>query len=885
MSKHCLLQILVAKIAFVPLTSALGDTLLQLWPEQNLLDEAPKHWYQYIKALLHHTLDTQTVMPIDQDLSALLFNLNCSTSFALIEVLHSDRNNKPNSINYKRTQNHYTFKNNMTVIQAIGEILHGSYLYKSCFEKSMENLFFQAFFVHTWLFDLDKTLVINLTIMEMDLVNDICVLNYLLVTLPTSFLGEAKYCGKQPPFSLYPPEHFVFVQYKLDTTSQTHHYVKIHYSVSDPGLLKSIDPSLFNDKSDILLLHVHQMGGFSTYTIKSFLVQVHKLYMLILQPVDCSNRSILVFDGPGPFSPRITAHNKTHQMSSFQSFVQTLTSLQQVDSCLLNYFPIQSSSVHTISVTKRALFLYSQEICTLSPCIMLLKTHISFQLNVTLAHMNYFVNGSLHCFYGGFSVLELHPQIQEELTCKPSAKHNVHQNLYSQRSQIFCILYWYKAYSFVDVDLHISMVKCRAVKIDICAQTMCFYMDLLNNPKHCETYFNSLYLQFGINITHKNTQLMAGIHRTMKMVNVDMQNQSCVVVQARNEGLLHLFGRASLSTCTIFFNFAFFCKSYVMYQITGNISRQTFHMHTSGSADEICFTTVLGSNGSLSLLCQKFQRFLSGSFKAPFFSMKVLKQHTGKRNDMFYLMLLQDQSSAVEFVVKKCVYVSSPSECGVSIVNHPLRCVFPENEMLKQFSSETAYQSPFNYPLTTSPFKKEIFTLSFSMNLERVDSVQALALMLVNNDRYARLEFTFTRYQHRRLLRRFDQNEDSNMEISFPPPATQQSVLVIWIHDNSSDLHTAKKLSSQTQSPINGSEIMWFDVETDTMEQYVLHVLTAVTSWIDAVVLCRNVKGHLPTATSDKSLRELLSLLEEIYPTCIIDALFIGLLFSWKVSS
>ncbi len=895
MSRHCLLQFLVANIVLVPPTYAMGDRLLQLWPDQNMLDESPKYWHQYIKSLLHHTLDNQRVMPIDQDLSALFFELYHSTLHKLMEVLHGARKNNPDSIKCTRTQNGNTrtFKNNITVLQAFGQILHGRYLYKSCIEKlMMESSDFSVHIIYTWCFNLDKTLAPNLTIdqIEIDRVNDICVLNYLLVRLSISVHGQVRYCGKQPPFSLYPPNHVVFVEYRLNITAKTHHHIEMHHSVFDPGILKSIDPwihgSIFNNKSDTLLLHVHRIGVYPVHTIESFLVQLHKVYNLILQPIDCSNRCILVFDGPGPLSPRLTAHNMTHQMSSFQSFVQTLTSLKQVDSCLLNYFPTESSSVHTISVTERALFLYSQQICTLSPCIMLLKTQNSSQVNITLTHMNYFANGSLGCRYGGLSALELHPQIHEELICKPYAKQNVHPNLYSQRSQIFCILFWYKEYSFADVELHVSMVKCRAVRIDICAQAMCLHTD-------CETYFNSLSLQFGVTVTYEElvfTKFMGGGHR-MKTVHIVMENQSCVVVQARNEGLKkHLFGtgalvRAFLHTCSMVFNFNFFF-SYVRYQITGNISSQTFRMHTFGLADEVCFTTTLGSDSSLMVQCQQFQRFFEGPFRAPFFSMRTIKQSKGKKNDVFFLDLPLERSSAVDFIIKNCPFVDSPSECGVSNFMFDLerfRRIFPENKMLQQFVYQVAHQSVINFPLDTSPLKKELFILCLTTDIKFADSVHLVGLSLANDNIQGYLTLPFTTYQRRRLVKIYEQNEDTYIELVFLNQTEQQSVLTIWILDNSSDLHNVKKVPCQSlpQKPL---KMDCYETHTPTKEQYNLHVSDKALSWTDAFSLCRNVEEHLPTTTSNRGLRKLLSVLEKVYPKFVIEALFVGLLFSQKVS-
>ena len=119
--------------------------------------------------------------------------------------------------------------------------------------------------------------------------------------------------------------------------------------------------------------------------------------------------------------------------------------------------------------------------CAKHVCVLKVTTHLNYSLNITVLRMKVGLNDRLKCVYHGLSI------IGEKLVftfCVNKPKRTIYRSIYSEKSQLWIILFWYKEYSTINVTVSLSKTKCRFVIFDPCEfVSRCFSIGA-NCPSH-----------------------------------------------------------------------------------------------------------------------------------------------------------------------------------------------------------------------------------------------------------------------------------------------------------------------------------------------------------------------------------------------------------------
>ena len=114
-------------------------------------------------------------------------------------------------------------------------------------------------------------------------------------------------------------------------------------------------------------------------------------------------------------------------------------------------------------------------VCLDYVCVIHINTEINLHINVTF---NKIVFESIYnptCKYGGIVAAEFLDYEYKESTTICSEQINQSRSLYSSKSSLVLILYWYKMYQKITASLTLSLTRCKPVTIDLCEfNNLCF---------------------------------------------------------------------------------------------------------------------------------------------------------------------------------------------------------------------------------------------------------------------------------------------------------------------------------------------------------------------------------------------------------------------------
>ena len=99
--------------------------------------------------------------------------------------------------------------------------------------------------------------------------------------------------------------------------------------------------------------------------------------------------------------------------------------------------------------------------------------HASKNHHVNLTITDYFYEGldSAGCSYGGLAAFEIIKGINHEILSLCNKKTNLltkHRNIYSAEEKLLVVVYSYRNYSRIRVQLKISSTVCEVIRVDIC---------------------------------------------------------------------------------------------------------------------------------------------------------------------------------------------------------------------------------------------------------------------------------------------------------------------------------------------------------------------------------------------------------------------------------
>ena len=266
------------------------------------------------------------------------------------------------------------------------------------------------------------------------------------------------FCGYHSNTNIYPRGRFLALVIGLHR--DVIYNVNASFSVMDKGL-----STVYENKKRQIHSVLYQLTISGQFSIFTFTFQLKKIYYMILKCLKLAE-SLIVYDGPGIFSPIIRKESDTFTTSSFQCVVQILSLFHMVNVSYdqyIKYIPRKIKHIKSIRLSKVVRKEFSTDECITNPCIIAIDTDQKFHINATVLTFEYLGDDqeSSSCRYGGLvSVEQFHSENKEGLAlCEDNFI--VSRSFYSTHSKLILVIYSHEGYSKIKATLILSKTKCE----------------------------------------------------------------------------------------------------------------------------------------------------------------------------------------------------------------------------------------------------------------------------------------------------------------------------------------------------------------------------------------------------------------------------------------
>ncbi len=402
-----------------------------------------------------------------------------------------------------------------------------------------------------WKFFLDKLFSLNLTFHSLEFISGSvnfaggflhCHLGRLSIIDSEHQEFEAfQFCGQHAGFSLLPE----FGQLDVRTTVYpiTVFQVNATFCLMDKGLIYNLNhhkPATLEiisstiDKSATL---VKQFWSISPAQISLvYVIEVTKIYTLTLDLSVINFSNIRVLDGPGFLSSRAQKRKNLFESSSFSCILQAMSAGLDFQTQAAHYSANPQPVTKYESPENNSVHFPAPHICGNAVCLLQIRTVFKFQINVSVVKVIYKGQPSETCKYGGITTATLENGLYKEnqIICKNhnhQGETSPNRNFYSLNSSLFVVVYWFEAYSHVDVSVIMQRTMCKPVHICTCT-----LRDLCRSPSIFRFYPKCMaYLQEMSKYSLMNMKLNRGCGAQWLGLYFAGLKNSCVVLQfARN---------------------------------------------------------------------------------------------------------------------------------------------------------------------------------------------------------------------------------------------------------------------------------------------------------------------------------------------------------------
>ncbi len=296
--------------------------------------------------------------------------------------------------------------------------------------------------------------------------NSECVFGELRVVWPR--VRQEHYCGYHPLFSVHPSHSNTTVYVVLHPSTEFN--VSGEFMVEDTTAVQAfVTQTKVKDVIDSILLQKQTTLLFSSGSASLFHITTRKDKSLVIR-TRLDNNFLVVFNGPGPKSEKVTPHQKQYTCTSFQCVV----TLVYPNSKNVHYYP-ESMDPVPMKEQNNSFSLPDITQCGQNQCF--LKFICSQQkqlqhLNLTVTRLNYEGDKTGGCLLGGFTTAQIIGSSFEQniILCEDIDKRlNIGRSFYSETSIMLVILYWFKNYSDINVSLSVKDTDCKILQICPCS--------------------------------------------------------------------------------------------------------------------------------------------------------------------------------------------------------------------------------------------------------------------------------------------------------------------------------------------------------------------------------------------------------------------------------
>ena len=272
------------------------------------------------------------------------------------------------------------------------------------------------------------------------------------------------YCGIYRLFNFYPK----FSKFRIQITSMLHFkvYAKFKFIVIDKG---SVYTLLRTKSTPEIVIFANKMG--SSLVLIYYLITVKESYRILIFISSTKTNKYIVYDGPLLNLDILHPLGKNKFISSTFQCILILSRNDKEQSNLFtdeqyfNYSAIFHSTYTTIIIRDSKEIDLPFSNCAKYICVLNVTTPLDLSLNVTVLRIKLEQSQWFSCVFYGLSVVREKGFIT---FCGKRLKRNIHKSIYSERSPVWIVLYWYKEYNAINATVSLSTTKYRFVIFDPC---------------------------------------------------------------------------------------------------------------------------------------------------------------------------------------------------------------------------------------------------------------------------------------------------------------------------------------------------------------------------------------------------------------------------------
>ena len=269
--------------------------------------------------------------------------------------------------------------------------------------------------------------------------------------------------------------------------------VKFKFILIDKGCLYTL---LKTKSTPDIVFFANKMGSF---ILIYFLIRVKVSYRILIFTSSIKTYKYIIYDGPLLELDILHPLGKNEFISStFQCILGLFRNDEEqsdlfTDEQYFNYSAVFHSEYTTIMIKESKIIDLPFRKCAKNICVLNIATSLNYSLNATVLRIKTEMSQKMSCLYHGLSIVNE----KEYVTfCGKKAKRNSHRSIYSERSQLWMILYWYKEYNTINARVSLSTTKCRFVIFDPCEFVSSCFSIGANCPSHLEKVTKNTKLNF-----------------------------------------------------------------------------------------------------------------------------------------------------------------------------------------------------------------------------------------------------------------------------------------------------------------------------------------------------------------------------------------------------
>ncbi len=270
------------------------------------------------------------------------------------------------------------------------------------------------------------------------------------------------FCGVHSTFHVFIPFFKATVQ--IDFLDELHFFVKAHASLTDRRIISQAVPVKKSHPSFRLVFSI-QSTRLLLY-LQTYHIIVQKICTIKIYLSSNNETQYRIQDGPSYFSSSVVPHGHIAKCSSFQCHLAMLSTNLFISKTLgsLNFSSerVAWRKIAIKSSGKEFLFCGVQN--TDQTFAVNMQAGPGFHLNVTIIQMTFKGIQGIRCLHGGLTIYEHHDSIQQEIVTFCSQISS--RNIYSNGSQLYFLVYQYKDYQNILLQIKTSLTECKHVTVD-----------------------------------------------------------------------------------------------------------------------------------------------------------------------------------------------------------------------------------------------------------------------------------------------------------------------------------------------------------------------------------------------------------------------------------